>query len=191
MNKVIENYTFDALAKTITFDDYLSTGIDIERVMLVTNATTGQIVFTFGDEDLMGTVTDNVLTLATSTSGMSDTDKLFIVYCDDGQAVNTRTLSRTTDGVLARREPALSKTLSADGVVSAVGAQLEAIIVISTSGGGVSLYDDPNDTSSGVNPLPSIILPLGVHDMHGQQYSDGIYCDITGTITAVFLYHTL
>jgi len=44
MKTLITNYTFDASAKTISFDDY--TGIDLNRVLLITNVTTNTIIYT-------------------------------------------------------------------------------------------------------------------------------------------------
>jgi hypothetical protein len=78
MKTLITNYTFDASAKTISFDDY--TGIDLNRVLLITNVTTNTIIYNFANSLLGGSVSGNVLTLTYNTTSMSDTDTLQIYY---------------------------------------------------------------------------------------------------------------
>lgn len=78
MKTLITNYTFDASAKTISFDDY--TGIDLNRVLLITNVTTNTIIYNFANSLLGGSVSGNVLTLIYNTTSMSDADTLQIYY---------------------------------------------------------------------------------------------------------------
>ena len=78
MKTLITNYTFDASAKTISFDDY--TGVDLNRVLLITNVTTNTIIYNFANSLLGGSVSGNVLTLTYNTTSMSDTDTLQIYY---------------------------------------------------------------------------------------------------------------
>jgi hypothetical protein len=80
MKKLIENYTFNPTARTITFNDY--TSIDLERVLLITNVTRNEIIYSFADPAKGGSVSNNVLTLDYDTTGMSSTDKLQILYED-------------------------------------------------------------------------------------------------------------
>lgn len=80
MKILITNYTFDASAKTVTFDDY--TTISLESVLLVTNVTDNINIYNFCDPLLGGTVATNVLTLTYDTTSMSDTDNLQIFYDD-------------------------------------------------------------------------------------------------------------
>jgi hypothetical protein len=80
MKTLVFNYSFDASAKQITFTDY--TPVLIERVLLITNATDGIIIYNFADPTKLGTCATNVLTLAYNTTTMSDTDKLQIFYDD-------------------------------------------------------------------------------------------------------------
>jgi len=47
MKKLISNYTFNPTAKTITFNDYTSIGL--ERVLLITNTTINEIIYSFAD----------------------------------------------------------------------------------------------------------------------------------------------
>jgi hypothetical protein len=85
MKQIIPTYTFSASAKTVTFTDLDS--ISLERILLITNTTKNVILYNFADPTKGGTVATNVLTLATSTTGMADTDKLNIVYDMDKRDV--------------------------------------------------------------------------------------------------------
>lgn len=78
MKTLITNYTFNAASKTITFTDY--TSIDLNRVLLITNATTNTIIYNFASSTLGGTVSGNTLTLTYNTGSMSNIDKLQIYY---------------------------------------------------------------------------------------------------------------
>lgn len=82
MKKLITNYTFDASAKTIAFDDY--SAIELSKILLITNVTDGIIIYNFASAAKGGTVATNVLTLTFDTTGMADADKLQIFY-DDGE----------------------------------------------------------------------------------------------------------
>lgn len=78
MKKIITNYTFDAATQTIAFNEY--TTLDIERFTLITNLTTGDIIYQFNSSAKGGTVAGNVLTLTFDTTAMSNTDELQIFY---------------------------------------------------------------------------------------------------------------
>jgi hypothetical protein len=80
MKKLIENYTFNPTARTITFNDY--TSIDLKRVLLITNVTRNEIIYNFADPAKGGSVNGNILGLLYDTTGMSSTDKLQIWYED-------------------------------------------------------------------------------------------------------------
>lgn len=75
---VIDNYSFNKTAKTITFNQYPS--VRLEGIKLITNVTTGTIIYQFNASAKLGTVSNNILTLAYDTSAMSDADKLMIIY---------------------------------------------------------------------------------------------------------------
>jgi hypothetical protein len=80
MKKLIDNYTFNPTGKKITFNDY--DAIELERVLLITNVTRNEIIYSFADPSRGGSVSENVLTLNYDTTGMSATDKLQIWYED-------------------------------------------------------------------------------------------------------------
>ena len=76
MKKLIENYTFDASAKTITIlCDYNFT---LDKLLVITNVTDGVIIYNFADSNLTGSITGNIITLSYDTTPMSDTDILQI-----------------------------------------------------------------------------------------------------------------
>lgn len=76
----VENYTFDASARTITFEDY--DVVELVNLLIITNVTDNILVYNFADTTKGGTVNANILTLAYDTSGMDDSDKLQIFYDD-------------------------------------------------------------------------------------------------------------
>lgn len=75
---IVDSYTFTAASKTVKFNDYGS--IRLEGIKLITNITTGTIIYQFNDATKNGTVTNNVLTLTYNTAAMSNSDKLMIIY---------------------------------------------------------------------------------------------------------------
>ena len=81
MKTMVNNYTFNKTARTVTFNDYDS--IKLENVLLISNATDGRLIYNFADSNRNGSAAGNVLTLNFDTSAMSDTDKLSIFYEDE------------------------------------------------------------------------------------------------------------
>jgi hypothetical protein len=67
--QVLRNTEFNAAAGTITFNDF-DEDMDIARLALVTNVTTGQLLYNFMDPSSRATFNGNVLTLDKDTSGM-------------------------------------------------------------------------------------------------------------------------
>jgi hypothetical protein len=105
MTKRIKNYTWSpggAGVGTVTFTDF--TAIALDAIVIISNETYGTIIFNFGEAGKTGTVATNVLTLATSTTGMSSGDKLKILYddVDDGPQVKVIeiTAANATDATL-------------------------------------------------------------------------------------------
>jgi hypothetical protein len=76
MKILFENYSFDAAAKTVTFNT--TNSITLEQLLIITNVTTNQIVYNFADPNAGGSITNNVLTLDFDTTSMSSSDKLQI-----------------------------------------------------------------------------------------------------------------
>jgi hypothetical protein len=80
MKRIIDNYTFNPTEKKITFNGY--DAIELERVLLITNVTRNEIIYSFADPSRGGSVSGNVLTLNYDTTGMSADDRLQIWYED-------------------------------------------------------------------------------------------------------------
>jgi hypothetical protein len=78
MKVLVTNYTFNASAKTVQFNNYSS--IELNRLLLITNATRNTIIYNFASPALGGAVSGNTITLLTDTSMMSNDDKLQIFY---------------------------------------------------------------------------------------------------------------
>lgn len=75
---IIKNYTFDASAKTITFNNLYD--LSLEGFVLISNVTDGIVIYQCTKATKSGTLSGNVLTLNFDTTGMSDSDDLMIVY---------------------------------------------------------------------------------------------------------------
>lgn len=78
MKVLITNYTFNPVLKTVTFNSLQT--LELNRLLLITNATKNTIIYNFASPALGGIVSGNVLTLSTSTAGMDANDKLQIFY---------------------------------------------------------------------------------------------------------------
>lgn len=85
---IVDQYTFSASAKTITFPQY--SNLRLEGVKLITNLNTGTIIYQFNDVAKKGTVSSNILTLVYDTTAMSNTDKLMIIYEEVGGGIFNR-----------------------------------------------------------------------------------------------------
>ena len=101
------SYTFDKVAKTITFSGFTAS---LERVLMVTDATNNTIIYQFNDATKGGTLTNNVLTLTynTNTVSFNNTDKLQIFYWSEepqSTALLDLALSIKRDLQVIRREP--------------------------------------------------------------------------------------
>lgn len=96
----INNYTFNAASRQITFVDYDS--IRLDSVLLVTNVTDNLIIYNFADPVVGGAVSGNVLTLDYNTTTMDNTDSLQIFYDDSAasQSVSLDDLCVTLRNIL-------------------------------------------------------------------------------------------
>ena len=79
MKIIPTNYTFDASAKTIDCADFSA----IEKIAIITNITTWDIIYQFNNALKGGTLAGTVLTLDFNTTTMSDTDDLQIIIHAD------------------------------------------------------------------------------------------------------------
>ena len=82
MKLLVDNYTFNPVAKTVTFNEY--TTLNHASLLLITNVTVGSMIYNFAKATQVVTITGNVVHLNASvdTTGMSATDDLQIFYED-------------------------------------------------------------------------------------------------------------
>jgi len=97
MNRVMTNYVFDPIAKTVKLNDVGS--LNQGDVSLITNVTRGAIIYQFNSATKGGAIAYNVITLDFDTSSMSASDELRIDYHDEEEPVYFRKLSEFTDTV--------------------------------------------------------------------------------------------
>lgn len=71
------SYTFSAIGKTITLTGF-SQSIKLEQVLLITNITTNDIIYSLGDNRFPITISNNIITITKDTSLMADANKLQI-----------------------------------------------------------------------------------------------------------------
>ena len=94
MKKLITNYNFDPVNRLVTLNDYIV--VNPSGLLLVTDVTTGTIIYNFADPALNGTFNGNIVTLEYDTSAIAASDKLQIWY-DDGIDANTAIISLLTE----------------------------------------------------------------------------------------------
>lgn len=75
---IIQDYVFDASAKTITFPDSLS--LRLEGFQLITHLASGVVVYQFNSAAKGGSLSGQVLTLDYDTTALNDADSLQIIY---------------------------------------------------------------------------------------------------------------
>lgn len=74
MKKLVSDYVFDPSNKTITIPD----DIELENLLLITNVTTGDILFNFADKTRIASISNSVITLTFDTTEMNSQDRLQI-----------------------------------------------------------------------------------------------------------------
>ena len=114
MKRLVDNYTFNHVTNTVTFNDYVT--IDLERVLVITDVTRGTIIYCFGSPGMTGSVSTNILTLSYDVSAFADTDKLLIYY-EDG-------VQESTIVELIETMRYLTKTLAVIGNAQGVAADI-------------------------------------------------------------------
>jgi len=193
MKQIIQTYTFSASAKTVTFTELDS--IALERILLITNTTRNIIIYNFADPTKGGTIETNVLTLATSTAGMADTDKLNIVY---DEAPRDITYERNVVGT--------QRSFFKDGINTSI-AQPDSSIwdmtrdssthIVNTGGGSngsayIRISLDPFLQDSGVTltakkqfTMPvraSFGVSSSIRSSQTETFFGMVGCDVNGTI---------
>lgn len=154
------NATFSASGKTITFASTIPASVS--HILHVTNVTRGVLYFQpQAGSAYTGTYTGSVLTLACSTTGHADTDKLEIFY-DDGTAATTSAQLAT---LTSHFPPALGTQTAGNSlsITPASGSLFPitggATNVGITGGGGTTL----DDVATAVNSIPTAVTQNGIY----------------------------
>jgi len=100
MKIIPTSYTFDASAQQITCAEFTS----IEKLAIITNLTSGAIIYQFNSAAKKGTLAGNTLTLQYDTTAMADTDALQIIIHDDTPLATEQTQSEIKELALAIQE---------------------------------------------------------------------------------------
>lgn len=133
MKVLISNYTFDASAQTITFNDYVS--ITLDNVLVITNVTDNILIYNFAESGLGGTVATNVLTLDYDTTSMSDTDDLQIWYDDPNatQSISGTVTETNSTAILADTANIDTNVATLAGAVSGTEVQVDVLTMPTTT----------------------------------------------------------
>lgn len=99
MKYLVNAYTFDPAAKTITFSEAYA----LNQLLLVTNVNTNQIIYNFAAPGSGGSISGNVLTLDFDTTAMSSDDALqiFVEIEDTAPADSASLLMRILSMLMA------------------------------------------------------------------------------------------
>lgn len=189
MKKLITNYTFSASNKQITFSDYVSGGIELERVLAVMNVTRGVILYNFADPNKGGTVASNILTLEYNTTAMANTDDLMIYYDDEDALLpisHGDALEADKDSITVYPVGKQYKRLTASGIILGQPGILTGAVVTSTTSGIIKIFDNAS-TNSGNVILNNWEIPVGAHVLPDFEGVLGLYMQlISGSIDITF-----
>lgn len=181
MKILVSNYTFDASAGTITFNDYVT--ISLEGILLIVNVTDNVIIYNFADPLKGGTVAGNNLTLVYDTSLMSDTDDILIYYDDITLTAATNEkldeLANHLDGVEGLLTTIDTDTGVLAGAVNGTEMQVDVVTLPSVTIGSSAL---PTGASTAANQATIISHVDGIETVLGTIDADTSV--LAGAVTA-------
>lgn len=157
MKILLENYTFNAATKQVTF--VTSVSVSLENILLITNVTRNTIIYNFANPAQGGTIASNVLTLTYNTTTMADADRLQI-FLDMGETEALDSTVQSTNELLTQVVEQtmilkrLTRILESNSVVDS--AQRQRIIVDSITGGTLSNVSIGSGTITTVGNLQQI-----------------------------------
>jgi len=106
-----EDYTFNASAKTVTFNNLQT--ITLEQLLIITNVSTNEIIYNFANPSLGGSVNGNTLSLLYNTENMNNQDRLQIFLDNLSSPATEESLKTIQDqNILLRRMINLIEPLS-------------------------------------------------------------------------------
>lgn len=158
MKKRFEDYTFDASEKTVTFTGVGT--VKLESIVHIQNTLDGITIYSPFDINKLGTVATNVLTCAFDTTGMADTDPLFIVY-DDGLTGEHRDnlISAEYNTTAAQTDDDMLGAIAAGTKIGLVGIDIVTDEATTVGVGvriGFGAANVPAEGASGANAVPGI-----------------------------------
>jgi len=156
---VLQNYTFNKVTKTVTFNDYRT--VYLAGIKLITNVTTGTIIFQFNDGTKNGTVSGNVVTLDYNTTSMSNTDQLMIIY----EEPSIHSDSQTWIGLLAK----IWQTVKTPPWTVYTGAGPQVRVLVDTSSGIGTI-----NTLTSLTQLAGLDARWALWNQWGAEYKLGI-----------------
>ncbi len=163
MKVLLPDYTFNATAKTITFNTTES--VSLNRVLIITNVNTNTIIYNFANPLQGGIITNNVLTLDFDTTSMSNTDSLQIFLDLYGSPSTETTSVSTNESIkLLRRLVKLAEPLATQDSL-----QRQKVIVEGMSG------------TVGITTFASIDLRFQFMEAARISYATGIRAKIINT----------
>ena len=171
----IGTHTFDKVAQTVTMSGLPS--LSLEQILLITNTTRGTIIYSFADSTLGGTLSGSVLTLATSTTAMANTDKLQIyVDLNTNPAIPLVADYKSPDDFTAVYTSSSTITLSLLPVTITDSSQIRYIKQITTSNTSNIFHNGFNGCTLVIVPSTGIITIYGVGTpfLSGDVYEVGI-----------------
>ena len=176
MKTVLKRYTFSASAKTITLLDVAIVSLD--KLALITDVTTGKILYNFADPSVRATVSNNVITLSALQGGEADTDKLRIDYeLTDMLIPVSTTVSTTTPVAILPASSTLQRLIKWYSVQAKTTNTADVSVTISGTRNG-----SPAQLWAG-DLKPSQMFSHSVASGEGAVHMD-INTDLTVTISA-------
>jgi hypothetical protein len=164
MKQIIKTYTFDKATRNITLNDF--SALRLDRLQLITNVTTGDIIYQFNVASLSATVSGNTITVAYDTTAMSNSDSLQIIYdCTEGDptyspaiAIHEQFIPGYEDNVakvakVEQRFNYTTITTATTTVISAAPCFVHTITILGGTAGAITGYD--NGSASGTAFLPT------------------------------------
>ena len=160
MKKLIKNYTFNAAAKTVTFNDYAE--LQLEQVLLITNVTDNIIIYNFGSPTTGGSLAGNVLTLDYNTTTMDNADNLQVFMdVDDELAIADQIAQLDNQSILNEIRAAIQGVATARGVAGDLRVTVLGGGITISSGTVTTVTTVGNQTSMGGylanNQIPSLM----------------------------------
>jgi hypothetical protein len=191
--QLISAYSYNTAAKTVTLTDF--TTVRLDRLQLITNTTTNQIIYNFADSSVAtASVSGNVITLSAAPG--SNTDKLMIIYdCLSGDPVydGYKELASLSAGSLnADLVPSTDVSGYKTAALQLVGSSAVLTLSFQVSNDNTNwiLWDamsnqvgaNPKWSSTNVNPATgSFVIPLAFRYLRvrATSYTSG---SVTGTL---------